>query len=434
MKSKIYFLFYFILFIQGTLMGASIKHITIDDKKIPVVFEKHNSLPIFNLQLVFKNSGYSQDNNNPGITSLLSTILNEGTLKDGSVNFARQLESKAISIHTTNGYETFVIEVSSLKDQYKTALNYLEDLLLDPNFNEDTLEKIKTLHISKLKQKENDFDYIASRNLKSLVFKNTPLEYGNSGTIDSISKTTLEDIKSQYKSLFNLDNLIIVAGGKINFKELKEELYPLFSNFKSNGETILEPVSINTNSKEKIEFKDTQQAYIYFASPFNITFNDKNTYKAKVATFILGGGGFGSRLMEEIRVKRGLAYSAYGNLHNNKSHSYFSGYLQTKIENHKEAKRLVQKIVSDFVKNGVTKKELQAAKKFILGSEPLRTETFSQRQTRAFNLYYKGFDQDQPSKELEKIDSLTLNDLNEFIKKHKEINNLNFSIVTAKEN
>ena len=138
--------------------------------------------------------------------------------------------------------------------------------------------------------------------------------------------------------------------------------------------------------------------------------------------------------MEEIRVKRGLAYSAYGNLHNNKSHSYFSGYLQTKIENHKEAKRLVQKIVSDFVKNGVTKKELQAAKKFILGSEPLRTETFSQRQTRAFNLYYKGFDQDQPSKELEKIDSLTLNDLNEFIKKHKEINNLNFSIVTAKEN
>ncbi len=90
---------------------------------------------------------------------------------------------------------------------------------------------------------------------------------------------------------------------------------------------------------------------------------------AKVASFILGGSGFGSRLMEEIRVKRGLAYSAYGQVSMNKSHSYFTGYLQTKLESADEAKELVSSLVNEFVRNGVTKDELEAAKNFLLGSE-----------------------------------------------------------------
>ena len=119
---------------------------------------------------------------------------------------------------------------------------------------------------------------------------------------------------------------------------------------------------------------------------------------AKVASFILGGSGFGSRLMEEIRVKRGLAYSAYGHIAINQSHSYFSGYLQTKTNNAKEAKNLVVSIVDEFVQNGVTEEELEAAKNFLSGSEPLRVETLSQRLSRSFHLYYKGLDQDYSKK------------------------------------
>ena len=134
--------------------------------------------------------------------------------------------------------------------------------------------------------------------------------------------------------------------------------------------------------------------------------------------------------MEEIRVKNGLAYSAYGNITNNKSHSHFTGYLQTKLDNTKKAKKMVKKIVNEFVKNGVTKKELQAAKNFLMGSEPLRTETFAQRLNRAFHLYYKNLSFDYPTQELEKINKLTVEDLNQFIKKHDEINKLSFSVVT----
>jgi predicted Zn-dependent peptidase len=159
-------------------------------------------------------------------------------------------------------------------------------------------------------------------------------------------------------------------------------------------------------------------------------YNSKDTYKAKVASFILGSSGFGSRLMEQIRVKAGLAYSAYGYIENKKSYSQFTGYLQTKLQNQSKAQKMVQDIVNQFVQDGVTQEELDAAKQFLSGSEPLRTETFSQRLNRAFNLYYKGLSFDYPQKELENINKLTLNELNDFIKQHKEITKLSFSIVT----
>ncbi len=411
-------------------MSAAIKQIKMDNTKIPVIFEKHKSLPIFNFQLVFKNSGYIQDNDKSGLTNLTAKLLNEGTLKDGAVKFARKLENKAISIGASNGFETFVLEVSCLKSQYKTALKFLKQLLNNPNLSQSTLNKLKTLQISKLKQKENNFDYIASKQLKKIMFKDTALEYGSSGTVKSIENIELKDIKKNIKKIFNLNNLIVVAGGDISFKELKSAITPILKSFKAQESSDLKKINAVDIIETKIIKKDTQQAYIYFGSNFNININDKNNYKAKVASFILGGSGFGSRLMEEIRVKRGLAYSAYGYISTKKSNSTFKGYLQTKLENQKEAKELVQTIVNNFVKNGATKKELISAKRFLLGSEPLRTETFSQRQSRALNLYYNGLPKDYTSQELKLIEELTLNDLNLFIKSHTEITKLSFAIVT----
>ena len=153
-------------------------------------------------------------------------------------------------------------------------------------------------------------------------------------------------------------------------------------------------------------------------------------YKARVAAFILGTGGFGSRLMEEIRVKRGLAYSAYARVNTARSNVYFSGYLQTKLESQKEAEATVKEVIADFVKKGVTQEELDQAKKFLLGSEPLRVETLSQRLTRTFQEYYKGQELGSSLKELEKIKTLSLDALNDYIKKHNEINELTFAIVT----
>ncbi len=421
--------FLLLLLIQGYLMSATIKHIKINNIDVPVIFEQDKNLPILNLQLVFKNSGYMQDKNKSGLASLSAKLLNEGTKELGATKFAQKLEDSAISLSSSVGFETFVIELSSIKEVNDKALKLLKELLNDPNYDNKVLEKLKTIKTGSLKRKENDFDYIASKELKTLLFKDSALENPASGTIESISKIKLADIKTFLDKTIDLNNLIIVAGGDIDFDELSVKLTKLLKNLKANKENKFISVTTNDKAQTKVITKDTQQAYIYFGSPFNTTVTNEENYKAKVASFILGGSGFGSRLMEEIRVKRGLAYSAYGYVSINKSHNYFTGYLQTKLESADEAKELVAKIIKDFVKDGVTQVELDAAKNFLLGSEPLRTETLSQRLNRAFTLFYRGLDFNHTQKELEKIENLKLEDLNTYIKSHDEIKNLSFSIV-----
>ncbi|MCT7596455.1 M16 family metallopeptidase [Aliarcobacter butzleri] len=410
-------------------MSATIKHINIKGIEVPIIFEEQKDLPILNLQLVFQNSGYIQDKDKSGLVNLSSSILNEGTKELGSSNFAQILDENAITIHSSNGFETFVIEVSSLKEQSKKAVSLLNDLLKSPNFIQSSLDKIKTIQTGYLKRKENDFDFIAQNQLKALLFKDTALENPSSGTIESISKIELKDIENFLSKTISLNNLIIVAGGNFTQKEIETLIKPILENLKIGEKSEVKKIDFKSQKSEKTLQRDTEQAYIYFGSSFNIDSKDEENYKAKVASFILGGSGFGSRLMEEIRVKRGLAYSAYGNISINKTHTYFSGYLQTKNETAKEAQELVSKLVDEFVENGVTQEELTAAKNFLLGSEPLRNETLAQRLNKSFTLYYRGLDQDYSKKELEKIQNLKLEDLNNYIKSHKEINNLTFSIV-----
>ncbi len=429
MKKRISKLIILFLFLQGIMMGATIKHINIKGIDVPVVFEQDKSLPILNLQLVFANSGYIQDNKNSGLASISAKLLNEGTKKIGSTRFAEKLENSAISLQSNIGFETFVIELSSLKDVHEKALVLLKDLLKDPNYDKKVLEKIKTLQKGSLKRKENDYDYIASQNLKKILFKDSALENPSLGTQESLSKINLSDVKKFLTNALDINNLIIVVGGDFEYDEIISKIKKSLKVLNADSKNSSKEIKTVSQTQIKEIKKDTQQAYIYFGSPFNIDVKDQDVYMAKVASFILGGSGFGSRLMEEIRVKRGLAYSAYGYISMNKTYSYFTGYLQTKLESADEAKSLVETLVEEFVKNGVTKEELDSAKKFLLGSEPLRTETLSQRLNRAFTLFYRGLPQDYNKKELEKIESLKLEDLNNYIKSHKEINKLSFSIV-----
>jgi predicted Zn-dependent peptidase len=416
--------------LQGSLMSATIiKHIDIKGIQVPIIFEEQKSLPILNLQLVFENSGYIQDKDKSGLVSLSSKLLNEGTKELGATKFAQELEENAISLSTSNGFETFVIELSNLKEQSNKGIELLTALLRSPNFSQDTLDKLKTIHTGSLKRKENDFDYVAQNQLKSVLFNGTELENPSAGTIESISTIELKDIEKFISNTISLNNLIIVAGGDFDEKEFEELIKPFLETLKIGEKNEFKKIDFISKNDEKTLIKDTEQAYIYFGSSFNIDSKDEENYKAKVASFILGGSGFGSRLMEEIRVKRGLAYSAYGSISINKSHTYFNGYLQTKNESANEARDLVKELVAQFVKDGVTQEELNAAKNFLTGSEPLRSETLSQRLNRAFILYYRELSQDYSQKELEKIQSLKLEDLNTYIKSHNEINNLTFSIV-----
>jgi len=420
-----------LIVLQGMLMATTVKEIKVKESTVPVIFEEGNYIPIVSIQLVFQNAGHLA-NTVDGLADMSAKILNEGTKKEGSIGFATKLDAHAVDLHAGVGRESFVIELSALKSEFPYAVERLVELLKDPNYSEDALAHIKHQKMGWLTQKQSDFDYIASSALRKMLFKGTALAKPYDGTVESIKALSLEELKTFITGHLGYNNVIAVVGGDISFKEAEgylEEILTLLPKV-----TQLEVKTVTASNKKEVKLipEETDQANIFFGSPFNYSYQEKDQYKAKIAEYLLGGAGFGSRLMEEIRVKRGLTYGVYASLRRTKSVSYLSGYLQTKLSTQDEAKDLIQSVVDDFVQKGITQEELEATKKFLLGSEPLRTETLSQRLGRAYNDYYYerplGFAKEQ----LEKIDSVTLKEMNDFIKAHKELSDLSFSIVTKK--
>ena len=413
-------------------MAANLSQLKINNTEVPFIFEEDKNLPIVSMQLIFKNSGSLSDTKD-GLVQLSAALLNQGTKKDGSIGFATKLENRAISLGTHAGKETFVIEVGSLKEEFPYAIERLKELLQDPNYTDKALNKIKTQAIGTLKRKESDFDYISGLELKKMLFPNTSLAKASAGTVESVENIRLVDIDKHLGDHLGVDNAIVVMGGDISEKEasaLASSALTLLSNVSSPKIESMKAVG-----KKQVQEKilKSEQAYVYFGAPLDIAYDSKERHLAQVASFVLGSSGFGSRMMEEIRVKKGLAYSAYSRFNINKTHSYFSGYLQTKIESGDEAVASVKEVVNTFLDKGITQEELTAAQQFILGSEPLRNETLSQRLGRAFQEFYTNKPLGSASENLKKIEAIKLSEINAFIKQHKEIAELSFSVVTGKK-
>ncbi len=410
-------------------MATTITDIDIKGAKVPLVFEENSQLPIISLQLVFQNSG-ELSTPHDGLAEMSAKLLSEGTRTEGSIAFATKLDDKAIHLSAYASRENFVIAASSLKSEFKDAVTLLKALLKDPNYTTEALAKIKRQKLGWLDQKKSDFDYQAGVLLRQTLFASTPLARAYEGTEESVRSIAIKDISSFINSHLGYNNAIVVMGGDISLKDAEHTTKEILSLLPKVDSKLLPAIKASVEQKtDHIYNNDTEQAYIYFGSPFDYSYSSDDQYKAIIMEYILGSAGFGSRIMEEIRVKRGLAYSAYASLRRTKVSSYLTGYLQTKLENEESAKALVKEVISDFVAKGITKQELESAKEFLVGSEALRTETLSQRLNRAFDDYYYGRPLGFSKEQNEKIAGVTLKEMNEFIASHPEITKLSFGIV-----
>lgn len=394
--------------------------ILIKNCKIPLLYEFDNSLPVVKFKLVFCASGAACAKF--GLANLVSEMLNEGTLQTSKNDFASLLETRAISLASSCGMETFAFEIRALKEHFGYALARLDELIKAPNFTQKTLEKVKTQIKAEILDNQNDFDSEASRILAAISYPNSPLCKPIIGDKKSIDEISLQDVKDFFAGL-NLSNLYVFLGGECEVPDLSE----ILSNFDVGEKRNLPKISPLQNAKKCVKM-ESEQAYIYFNAPYKVAESEK--YLAKVAMFILGGGGFGSRIMEIVRVQNGLAYSAYSRAKFSKISSEFSGYLQTKNENATKALSLVKSVIAEFVSTGATAEELKAAKDFLLGSTPLRKETAFKRMDIAEDEFYNDKEFGEFDKELERIKALNLEDLNSFIKAHTEINQINVAVVS----
>ncbi|HEC1781307.1 M16 family metallopeptidase [Campylobacter sp. LMG 17559] len=396
-----------------------------NNTKIDIIYEYENELPVVFFKLIFKNSGKIAEKHNRGCASMLARLLNEGNNDE----FFKSLEYRAIELYAKASFEHFQISIKCLKEHFDFALEKLQELFLNVRFDEKILQRLKTLALGELASLNTDYDYQAKRLLNKNVFKDEIFASGLDGTKENIEKISLKELQDFMSENLVLDNALFVFGGDVKEDEVKVKTEKICQILKRNTPNQNKNYKLIDESIEVSEQKSTEQAYIYFCSPFNMQINDEKMYLAKLALFILGQGGFGSRLMEEVRVKRGLAYSAYAMLDVNLNYSRVFGYLQTKNESSNEAKTLVKEVFENFVQNGVSEKEFQLAKQFLVGSMPLRYESLAKRLDIMLNEYLHGLKLGNLKEEMQKIKNTTLDELNDFIKTHSEITKVSFASI-----
>jgi len=238
------------------------------------------------------------------------------------------------------------------------------------------LEREKARLIASLKEADTKPDTIASRTFNRLVYPNHPYGLRSAGEIDTVSKLTREDLAAFHKRFYTANRAIVAIMGDVSRDEAAAIAESLTSPLPAAEGTAptLPPATEPAKPESRWITHPATQSHIMVGS-VGIRREDPDYFPLFVGNHILGGGGFHSRMTDEVRQKRGLAYSAY---------SYFAPLLregpfvigmQTKGEQAREALTIAQKTLADFVANGPTAKELAAAKKNIIGGFPMRIDS-----------------------------------------------------------
>ncbi|WP_374563785.1 M16 family metallopeptidase [Nitrosomonas sp.] len=341
-----------------------------------VYFVENRDLPILDVSVEFA-AGSSMDTpGKSGRANLVQHLLSLGagglsedqiatTLADVGAQLKSQFDRDraGVSLRT----------LSSIKERTQ-ALDVFARIIQQPEFPKDIVTREKTRIIASIKESSTKPDYIGDRELMKMLYGQHPYGLNEAGEIETLSRLQREDLIAFYRSHYVAKNAIIAMIGDVTRQEAAAIAERLTEKLPAkDAETTISVVAIPPAGVKRIPHP-AAQSHIQLAYP-GLRRNDPDYFPLLVGNHILGGGGFVSRLMEEVRQQRGLAYSVY---------SFFSPYqeqgpflvgLQTKKEQSEDAFALVQQVLKNFVENGPTEEELVAAKQNIIGGFPLRIDS-----------------------------------------------------------
>lgn len=343
---------------------------------VRVYFVENRELPILDISIDF-GAGSSTDNiNNSGRANLTRHMLNlgAGDLSEDQITKALADVGAQLGSHFDRDRAGLTLRTLSSDHERKQALDVFSRIIQYPVFPEDVMARERTRIIARIKEAYTKPDYIAERTLMKMLYGSHPYGLSGSGEISSLETLQREDLEKFYRTHYTAKNAVVAIMGDINRTEAAELAESLTEKL-PEGDTAasLAPVQIPTAETKKIAHP-ASQSHIQLAYP-GLRRQDPDYFPLLVGNYILGGGGFVSRLMEEIRQARGLAYSVYSFFAPFKEQGPFNIGLQTKKEQADEALEITRKVLADFVTGGPTEKELIAAKQNIVGGFPLRLDS-----------------------------------------------------------
>ncbi|MEE4074036.1 pitrilysin family protein [Pseudomonas viridiflava] len=340
---------------------------------VKVLFVKANELPMFDLILTFA-AGSGQDDETPGIAAMTNYMLKEGVDGKDSSEIARIFEGLGAKFQFDAGpyhdKATVCLRSLSAAEKLEPALKLFNEIIGKPGFPSDSLTRLKSQMLTRIKNEKLEHRSIAWDELYKNIYGDHPYAHRTDGTEKSITAITAEQLKAFHAKAYAAGNAVIAMMGDAS-REEAEVIAAQVSASLPKGPALTkagDPVKSKAGSTH-FEFSSSQTQILLGQS--GIARNHTDYAALMAANSILGGNGFGSRLMTEVREKRGLTYNVWSRFLTKKAPGIFMIELQTRAEMSENTLKLVQEIVHDFLANGPTQKELDDVKRAITGSFPL---------------------------------------------------------------
>lgn len=329
------------------------------------------SIPFVAIDLWFGGGGSIDANGARGAAHLMTVLLEEGSGDMDAATFAEELEGLAASFSFDIYRDELVISVQMLSQNRDEVLTLLREVLLNPRFDEDAVERVRQQVLSSLDGDATDPDTISGAEFNMLAFGDHPYASRLEGTAESVAALTREDLFAAHRSAIVRDRVSVGVAGDMTSEDLGPILDTLLGDLPMSDVDLPEIVEVDLEGGITVVDFATPQSSVYFGHP-GIRRDDPDFFAAFVMNQILGGGGYRSRLMEEVREQRGLTYGISSWLSLSKSAPMMQGGFSSSNGLVAEAIAVVQAEWAEIAANGVTEAELLAAQQYMTGAYPLR--------------------------------------------------------------
>ncbi|HWP56965.1 MAG TPA: pitrilysin family protein [Candidatus Acidoferrales bacterium] len=422
-----------------TLTGPAFSEIrpapqrTVMDNGVVLLTAEQRGLPMVTLKFLLDAGSRHDPAGHEGLACLTARLLTYGTRTRTATQIAEALDFIGASLNTGCDQETASVTLTTLRKDLSAGLNLLADVLINASFPPDEIDRQKQAVIAAIRAKAEKPGEIANKKFAEALFPQSAYGRQPEGSEESVKKIARSDLVEFHGNFYRPNRAILAVVGDISHREALKRLTKAFQGWEKGTPPKDAFTPPKAGGPETIRVhKSLTQANIVLGHE-GVPRGHPDYYAIQVMNYILGGGGFSSRLMEEIRNQRGLAYSVYSQFDAAKLAGSFQIVMQTKNETASEAIRIAKEEIQRIREKGVTDEELKAAKDYLIGSFPLRLDT--NRRIAAFLAQVEFFELglDYPERYPEFIRRVTRADVARVAKRYLLPNKLITVIVSDQE-
>lgn len=387
-----------------------------------------HGIPFTALEIRFRGGQSLDAPDKRGAVNLMTALIEEGTGDLDSQGFAEARDALAASFRFSSDNDTVSVSAKVLTENRDAAMDLLRQAIVAPRLDEVAVERVRGQVLSGLRGDAKDPDSIAGKLFYGQVFGDHPYATDGSGTIESVTALTRDDLLAAHRGALARDRIYVAAAGDITAAELGPLLDELLGDLPETGTPIPGPADPVLTGGLTVQDFPGPQSVILFGQP-GIKRDDPDYFAAAILNEILGGGGFSSRLMKEVREKRGLTYGIGTYLVGFDLAELVLGQLSSDNAKTAEAVQVIRDEWTRLATEGVTPEELETTKTFMTGAYPLRFDGNGPIANILVGMQMVGLPLDYPATRNDKIDAVTLEDVNRVARELLRPDKLTFVVV-----